>query len=399
MRSWFQNSGLETFQQPQLSAEEGERILKQIVLEIEAQTKEKIQQKKRRRWEMALFLVLALLLHLPLLYVIDHYALSASRPLPSGAKKLRVHMVPRGASSKKLANRIPKKAEEKKENLPDKQLVSTATPLNSERPDKAEFLAEHNEKVDQQTKSTVSAPSERVSARPQTGAHKAKTHDEVTMPEQRAGASGVAQAKVQPSSHEEMKAAKTGTKSPRVLAKRLVNTSESRPNQGESNDVNKGGKNKMNLVPSWRELEQYAGMPFNDHLENIEEDAETRLNTFEYKHAVFFNRIKENVARAWDPIKQVRRFDPNGALFGRRDRVTVVEISIDKQGNVVMAKVKKPSGVFYLDEEALRAFRAAGPFPNPPKVIFGQNESFSFPFSFYISNDKGSSIDFNWKPY
>ena len=53
----------------------------------------------------------------------------------------------------------------------------------------------------------------------------------------------------------------------------------------------------------------------------------------------------------------------------------------------------------HLDDEALRAFKAAGPFPNPPPGLFGDRETFTFHFGFAVEFDQGLSMDMNWRPY
>lgn len=134
---------------------------------------------------------------------------------------------------------------------------------------------------------------------------------------------------------------------------------------------------------------------FNDHIEHTETGAQTELNTFEWKHAAYFNRIKESVSHSWSPLLQIKRYDPAGALIGKQDRLTVVEITIDTSGNVTHTQIKSSSNVFYLDDEAIAAFKRASPFPNPPKALFTSKQEFSFTFGFYVNVQKGFSLDFD----
>ena len=46
--------------------------------------------------------------------------------------------------------------------------------------------------------------------------------------------------------------------------------------------------------------------------------------------------------------------------------------------------VVNPSGVGDLDDEAIRAFHAAAPFPNPPKELVGRDNLITFGFSFFF---------------
>lgn len=162
--------------------------------------------------------------------------------------------------------------------------------------------------------------------------------------------------------------------------------------------LSQGTGPKRNLLPTWQDLEQMQPAPptaFNDHLETTETGAQTQLNTFEWKHASYFNRIKENVARIWSPMLEMKRYDPGAALIGKQDRLTLVEITLDLNGNVTAAQIKSPSGVFYLDDEAIHAFKKASPFPNPPKALFADKDNFSFTFGFVVSLQKGFSMSFD----
>jgi len=140
-----------------------------------------------------------------------------------------------------------------------------------------------------------------------------------------------------------------------------------------------------------------SGLPRNDHLV-VEEDDETSLNAFRYRHATFFNRVADAIRRTWTGGEVLGRLDPGGRVFGHEDRATVVLITIDTNGAVVDLAVREPSGARPLDDEALRAIRAAQPFPNPPRALFAQADRFSFAFGFHV-NFSRSTFDLNWAPY
>jgi TonB family protein len=142
---------------------------------------------------------------------------------------------------------------------------------------------------------------------------------------------------------------------------------------------------------------QVTGLPRADHLV-VEEDSETALNTWRFKHATFFNRVADAIRRTWLGGDVMGQVDPDGRLYGREDRTTRVQITLDRDGDVVDLALTSPSGVIALDDEALRAIRAAGPFHNPPRALFGDGERFAFVFGFTIDFSK-TSIDLNWAPY
>jgi TonB family protein len=133
-----------------------------------------------------------------------------------------------------------------------------------------------------------------------------------------------------------------------------------------------------------------------EHLPNIVEEQETKLNTWSWRHAPFFNRIKTQVGHAWAPARQIERFDPQGTLLGQKDRVTILSVTIDPKGKLKALHIALSSGVAYLDEEAERAFKKAAPFPFPPRDLFNTQEGFSFQFAFYLQQNKGMKFDFDW---
>lgn len=152
------------------------------------------------------------------------------------------------------------------------------------------------------------------------------------------------------------------------------------------------------LIPSLKELERVSGAPVNDHLPDVETDAETRLNAWRWKHATFFNRVADGVRRTWVGPEVLGERDPSGRLYGSDDVFTVLQVTIDREGNVVDVMVAEPSGHDFYDDEAIRSFKDSGPFANPPAALFQGGERFTFTFGFSVSYER-RNVDFNWRPY
>jgi len=131
-------------------------------------------------------------------------------------------------------------------------------------------------------------------------------------------------------------------------------------------------------------LERIAGGGSVDHLEGVESGDETALNAKRWVYASFFNRLKRQVAQNWDPQTVWRRTDPDGTKNGFKTRVTEVRVSLSPKGAVTKVVVTSPSGVSELDDEAVRAFSAASPFPNPPGGLVNKDGAITFAFSFYF---------------
>jgi TonB family protein len=107
------------------------------------------------------------------------------------------------------------------------------------------------------------------------------------------------------------------------------------------------------------------------------------------EYAAFFDTLKRKVYQSWDPISVWRRVDPKGTVYGTRTRVTEVRVGLSRSGEVAKIDVTSPSGVMELDDEAVRAFRSAAPFPAPPEGLIRKDDLLTFPFSFFF--DTGGS--------
>jgi len=145
-----------------------------------------------------------------------------------------------------------------------------------------------------------------------------------------------------------------------------------------------GAPDLLKLKPSQEVLERALGGGNVDHLEEVSSGDETALNAKRWVHASFFNRLKRQVAQNWDPASVWRRRDPNGQVFGFKTRVTEVRVALTTKGELAKIVVSTPCGVTELDDEAVRAFHSAAPFPNPPKELANGDGLITFAFSFYF---------------
>lgn len=134
----------------------------------------------------------------------------------------------------------------------------------------------------------------------------------------------------------------------------------------------------------------------NNYLPDVPDGDNTELNAWQWKHAPFFNRIRERIKSLWSPQSQIDRYDPQGELLGQINRVTVVSVTLNTRGEISEIFVKEESGVAYLDAEAVRAFKEASPFIYPPKELFNKQGEFSFTFAFHLEINRGFSLNFDW---
>ena len=129
-----------------------------------------------------------------------------------------------------------------------------------------------------------------------------------------------------------------------------------------------------------------SGGAMPDDLRGIEEGEGTFLNARSFKFAGFLNRVKETVGRVWTQkvIDASGKRDPTGQLYSYKDRRTVVEFTLDRQGEITDVHIAASSGVQYLDEVAVDAFRLVQRFPNPPPGLIQENGTVSLPFAFTL---------------
>ena len=138
-----------------------------------------------------------------------------------------------------------------------------------------------------------------------------------------------------------------------------------------------------NLKPTKEQLERALGGGNVDHVDDADNGDETALNAKRWVYASFFNRLKRQVAQNWDPASTWHRVDPNGAVYGFKTRITEVRVSLSPTGALAHIVVTSPSGVGELDDEAVRAFKSAAPFPNAPEGLV-KDGLITFAFSFYF---------------
>jgi TonB family protein len=152
------------------------------------------------------------------------------------------------------------------------------------------------------------------------------------------------------------------------------------PGGGDGGD----GKPKADLRPSGDALAKAAVGSY-DNLDDVDEGDDTLLNTKRFKYASFFNRVKRAVWENWHADRVYSLRDPDGRIYGIKDRLTVLKVSLRADGSLANVIIEKPCGVDFLDDEAVSAFKKAQPFPNPPKGLVDEaSKLITFRFGFTL---------------
>jgi len=124
-----------------------------------------------------------------------------------------------------------------------------------------------------------------------------------------------------------------------------------------------------------------------DYLKNVDHGIETLLNTREFKYYTYYNRIRKQLSQYWEPKVKEKvntMFQQGRKIASAQDRTTKLLIVLDAAGTLVNVQVLSDSGVSDLDDAAIESFRAAAPFPNPPKGIIENDGTVKIRWDFVL---------------
>ena len=118
-------------------------------------------------------------------------------------------------------------------------------------------------------------------------------------------------------------------------------------------------------VPVSHATERVAGAPNNDLLDE-ERGKSVNLNTHEFLGADYINRIRTLVNFYWQ-----QNLDnlPPGLRLAKARFETAVDVTLTEQGVLENILVSGQSGSSPLDYAVVEAFKMAGPFPHPPEQL------------------------------
>lgn len=125
----------------------------------------------------------------------------------------------------------------------------------------------------------------------------------------------------------------------------------------------------------------------NDYLKDVKPDMQTMLNTREFVYYTYYQRIRAQLRQYWEPSirEKVKRIFAQGrSIASTSDHITKVIIVLNKEGNLIKVQVVENSGVYDLDEAAVEAFKAAEPFPNPPKGMVEEDGTIKIRWDFIL---------------
>jgi len=339
----------------------------------------KAARKKRNLLVLTIALAIALVAQLGILELMRHQTTgSRLEPAPAPKRGLHARFRPRPPR--------PKPPEEKKPELPDGTIVSVPEPEVEKKPDETKHLAKHDVDVPKEQKARVRD-------------HRSKTP--------RAGRERVAKpSRVQsPDSLSRKETKLDRDPQPQELPKAPpdVQPTERGERAVPKDDLARGRKPGL-LLPTGDEKAAIANLQTlsaqfdsDDALLDVEEEGDTTLlKARSFRFFDFFERVKDRVRQHWQPGDVYAQRDPTGKIYGVKDRLTILRVTLDRDGRVLKVATHKRSGADFLDSEARRAFKAAAPFPNPPEGLLDEYGQITFGIGFLFEIGSGRPRFF-WK--
>jgi len=128
-------------------------------------------------------------------------------------------------------------------------------------------------------------------------------------------------------------------------------------------------------VPASHSTQTVAGAPSNDLLDE-ERGTSVNLNTNEFLFADYINRIKNLVSFYWS--QNLDNLPPT-TMITKSQYLTGVDVILSSQGALAQVTVTEESGAPAIDLCVVDAFEMAGPFPNPPEQLIGPDGQVHLP--------------------
>jgi TonB family protein len=137
------------------------------------------------------------------------------------------------------------------------------------------------------------------------------------------------------------------------------------------------------LRPPVEDMEKDPGASAETELDRKDpsEDQETiSLDTEDTRYVSYARVIKEHIARKW-------KYPPE-AKAGLVEGKLRILFSLNRTGEMIRIRVLSPSGSSVLDQEAVRAVRAASPYPSFPEQVKVPRLNIEADFEYRLTAEK-----------
>ena len=289
-----------------------------------------------------------------------------------------------------LQDKKPEKKNKKKKDEKG-QFVSLKAPEKEELPDKAKFLDQFNSKTE---KETLKKESRGDGGQPSVKQKPDLQKDQKNKPKKKKTA---AQKKQKDHKKDQKKNKELEVKQDDIKNKWLQAEETGEQSESEIPSSDSEVPNSL-MVPNFENTRAVnGGTGVIDYLKDIDEGDKTLLNRKRSTHWAFFDKVKRSISHHWHPAKEYRSRDPFGQVYGIEDRLTVLDVTLKNDGSLHTYKIITPSGLKFMDKEAIKAVKYAQPFPNPPAGLLNEDGLLHFSFGFYFEISSSSFQLFRYK--
>lgn len=323
--------------------------------------------RSRRHLTFKHFLILSLLIHAGLMLSAWITALLNEKPI---RQTVQLEIVTPPASEPPALttaeNRKPVK--KKVEDIRNQVVDQEERALNDEKPDDSHFLSRNNQVVKRQTVARNRGEFKNQQTKEtESGEHgKTKTLSKLNLAPKFDVAKAVQDRIERENAFD--KAARDG----------LLPVPEKRKDL----QVSTGSQEQAGGKPKGGEASQTL-----DYIKDLDPGLETLLSTKEFVYYSYFNRIRNQLNQYWtDKVRQKisEMYKKGRSIASSDDKITKCLITLDTTGRILRIQVIGDSGVHELDEAAVEAFRAAAPFPNPPKGMVDSDGTIKIRWDFIL---------------
>ena len=303
-------------------------------------------------------------------------------------KLVKIQFLGKSFSSRHLKSE-EKKIQQKKETLPKGQIVDIAKPEIEKKPEKSRFLSKFDSSVKKETRSKFD---KNITLRDKKLRKKlSEKSSDINLNDTSTTISGPDNKTLSQNIKKIKKGQLKGldgdngnfAKGKRKEIAGLINAKDRKDTDG--NETIGGHSIPKRFLPYLNGDEVYLASPSNDYLKKVEKGDETALNTKKFIYAAYFNKIKQAISKHWTPGYVLVINDPNGHIYGRKNRYTKLKVMLSENGTISKISVITGSGIDFLDREAINAFKMAAPFQNPPEALLNENRELEIQFGFMVS--------------
>ncbi|MEM1349453.1 MAG: TonB family protein, partial [Myxococcota bacterium] len=175
---------------------------------------------------------------------------------------------------------------------------------------------------------------------------------------------------------------------PSAARKRAARAAEESGQDRSRDGLARGEFNAKDLFPSASAAASTSTEFGNDgtfhFMKDVAEGDRTMLNRKRNRYWTFYDRMQRQLKREWSPRRELRKRDPFGTVYGVGTFYTVVDMTLNADGSIRKLDLARSCGLPFLDDEAIRALHAAGPFPNPPEGMKDSSGLIHIKFGFAL---------------